>query len=391
MSEETLGSGLSFVPSEDEQAMVDAARRYCQNEIKAIGDRYGEDYIPTGEMRDILKALTDFGFINGPISTANGGLGLSWKTFGLLLEELFAVNASIGITAFIQTMVATLAEGLFSAELRERYLPGILSADLIGCIGISEPDVGSNVVEIKTRAKPVDGGYAISGEKTWISNGAYADLCICVARTGDKPAELDLFLVERSASPFEANNIHKMALNSTSTAQLFFDDCRVPEVNRLTQDGKGLRQVGGMFGVSRPLVGLFGVGVARAALDAAVTYAQERRQHGKPIAGHQLISSYLSEMKTKLDASRLLTLRALDLLDRGVRSESESAMAKWFATELAVEICDKALQIHGGNGVTREFPVERLYREARVFTIPEGTTEINKLIIGRDLTGIAAF
>lgn len=391
MSEETLGSGLSFVTSEDEQAMVEAARRYCQNEIRAIGDRYGEDYIPTGEMRDILRALTDFGFINGPISTAHGGLGLSWKTFGLLLEELCAVNASIGITAFIQAMVATLAEGLFSSELREQYLPRILSADLIGCIGISEPDVGSNVVEIKTRARPVDGGYAISGEKTWISNGAYADLCICVARTGEQPAELDLFLVERSTSPFEANNIHKMALNSTSTAQLFFDECTVQEGNRLTRDGKGLRQVAGLFGVSRPLVGLFGVGVARAALDAAVAYSRERRQHGKPIAGHQLISSYLAEMKTKLDASRLLILRALDLLDRGVRSESESAMAKWFATELAVEICDRALQIHGGNGVTREFPVERLYREARVFTIPEGTTEINKLIIGRDLTGIAAF
>lgn len=391
MSEETLESGLSFVPSQDEEAMVDAARRFCQNEIKAIGDKYGEQYIPTDEMRKILKQLIDFGFVSGPIAVTNGGLGLSWKTFGLLLEELFAVNASIGITAFIQTMVATIAEGLFSDELREKYLPGILSADLIGCIGISEPDVGSNVVEIKTRAKAVDGGYAISGEKTWISNGAYADLCICVARTGDKPADLDLFLVERSVSPFDTNNIRKMALNSTSTAQLFLDDCQVPEVNRLTQDGKGLRQVGGMFGVSRPLVGVFGVGVARAALEAAVAYSQERRQHGKAIAGHQLISTYLAEMKTRLDASRLLTLRALDLLDRGVRSESESAMAKWFATELAVEICDRALQIHGGNGVTTEFPVERLYREARVFTIPEGTTEINKLIIGRDLTGIAAF
>jgi len=120
MNEATLESGLSFVPSEDEQAMIDAVRRYCQNEIKAVGDKYGEDYIPTGEMRAILKALTEFGFVNGPISVDHGGLGLSWKTFGLLLEELFAVNASIGITAFIQTMVATLAEGLFGDELRER-------------------------------------------------------------------------------------------------------------------------------------------------------------------------------------------------------------------------------------------------------------------------------
>ncbi len=391
MSELSIPSGLSFEPSADERLMIDAVRRYCENQIKAISDQYGEQYIPTEAMRGILKKLTEFGFVSGPVAPENGGLGLSWKTFGLLLEELFAVNASIGVTAFIQTMFAIMAEGLFSAELKEKYLSGILSCDLLGCIGISEPDVGSNVVEVKTRARPVEGGHAISGEKTWISNGAYSDLCVCVARTGEKPAELDLFLVVRADSPYASQNIHKMAANSTSTAQLFFDGCVVPEANRLTQGGKGLRQVAWMFGVSRPLVGIFGVGVARAALQAAVTYAQERKQHGKVIAGHQLISGYLAEMATKLDASRLLTLRALDLLDRGVRSESESAMAKWFATELAVEICDKALQIHGGNGVTREFPVERLFREARMFTIPEGTTEINKLIIGRDLTGIAAF
>lgn len=391
MNDATINSGYAFVPSDDEQAMIDAVRRYCEQEIRPLADRYGETFIPTENMRAVLKGLTDFGFVNGPIATEQGGLGLSWKTFGLLLEELCAVSLSIGITAFIQTMAASLASQLFAPALRDRYLPQMLSCDAIACIGISEPDVGSNVVEIKCKARPVDGGYAISGEKTWISNGDYAELCICVARTGSQPTALDLFLVDRRQSAFESRNIHKMALNSTSTAQLFFDDCVVPEEHRLTQDGKGLRQVAGMFGVSRPLVGVFSVGLGRAALDAATTYAKERRQHGKAIGGHQLISAYLAEMATKLDAARLLVLRALDLLDRGVRSESESAMAKWFATELGVEITSQALQIHGGNGVTVEFPVERLFREARVVTIPEGTTEINKLIIGRGLTGISAF
>ena len=372
--------------------MIDSVRRYCQTEIGAFVKAHGaETYIPTEKMREILKGLTEFGFVGGPVSPEHGGLGLSWKTFGLLLEELCAVSLSIGITAFIQTMVANLAEQLLSPELRDKYLPLILSCDVIGSMGISEPDVGSNVVEIKCKAKPVEGGYAISGEKTWISNGDYADICICVARTGDAPTALDLFLVDRRVSPFDSKNIHKMALNATSTAQLFFADCVVPESNRLTQNGQGLRQVAGMFGVSRPLVGMFSVGLGRAALEAAVSYSQERRQHGKAIAGHQLISSYLAEMATKVDASRLLVLRALDMLDRGVRCESESAMAKWFATELGVEVTSQALQIHGGNGVTCEFPVERLYREARVCPIPEGTTEINKLIIGRGLTGISAF
>lgn len=388
----TIPSGISFELSDDERMMIDSVRRYCQTEIATFVKAHGaENYIPTEKMRELLKGLTEFGFVGGPIAQEHGGLGLSWKTFGLLLEELCAVSLSIGITAFIQTMVATLCEKLLSPELRDKYLPQILSCDAIACMGISEPDVGSNVVEIKCKAKPVEGGYALSGEKTWISNGDYADICICVARTGDAPTALDLFLVDRRESPFDSKNIHKMALNATSTAQLFFADCKVPEQHRLTQNGQGLRQVGGIFGVSRPLVGVFSVGLGRAALEAAVSYAQERKQHGKAIAGHQLISGYLAEMATKIDASRLLILRALDLLDRGVRCESESAMAKWFATELGVEITSQALQIHGGNGVTCEFPVERLFREARVCTIPEGTTEINKLIIGRGLTGISAF
>ncbi|MBF7729196.1 acyl-CoA dehydrogenase family protein [Pseudomonas sp. N040] len=392
MSELTIPSGISFELSDDERMMIDSVRRYCQTEIAAFVKAHGaETYIPTEKMRELLKGLTEFGFVGGPIAQEHGGLGLSWKTFGLLLEELCAVSLSIGITAFIQTMVATLAEKLLAPELRDKYLPQILSCDAIACMGISEPDVGSNVVEIKCKARPVEGGYALSGEKTWISNGDYADICICVARTGEAPAALDLFLVDRRESPFDSHNIHKMALNATSTAQLFFADCKVPEQHRLTQNGQGLRQVAGLFGVSRPLVGVFSVGVGRAALEAAVSYAQERKQHGKAIAGHQLISGYLAEMATKIDASRLLVLRALDLLDRGVRCESESAMAKWFATELGVEVTSLALQIHGGNGVTCEFPVERLFREARVCPIPEGTTEINKLIIGRGLTGIAAF
>jgi alkylation response protein AidB-like acyl-CoA dehydrogenase len=252
----TIPSGISFELSDDERMMIDSVRHYCQTEIGAFVKAHGaENYIPTEKMRELLKGLTEFGFVGGPIAQEHGGLGLSWKTFGLLLEELCAVSLSIGITAFIQTMVATLCEKLLSPELRDKYLPQILSCDAIACMGISEPDVGSNVVEIKCKAKPVEGGYVLSGEKTWISNGDYADICICVARTGDTPTALDLFLVDRRESPFDSKNIHKMALNATSTAQLFFADCKVPEQHRLTQNGQGLRQVGGIFGVSRPLVG----------------------------------------------------------------------------------------------------------------------------------------
>jgi alkylation response protein AidB-like acyl-CoA dehydrogenase len=396
MSEFDTGSDaeFSFTLSRDQEAMVATCRRYCENKLRPLIEAHrkaqGDTLIPKERMKDILKELTHFGFVCGPIAVEHGGLGLSWKSFGLLLEELAAVSFDVMVTAFIQTMFANLVSKISSSAIRERYLPGILACDLIGCIAISEPDVGSNVVEIKCRAKPVEGGYAIAGEKTWISNGDYSDLCVCVARTGEAPAALDLFLIERAVSPYESRNIHKIAANGTSTAQLFLDGV-VPESNRLTGGSEGLRQVAAMFGVSRPLVGVFSVGLARAALEAAISYAQGRRQHGKPIAGHQLISSYLAEMATRIDAARLLVLRALDLLDRGIKCEAEAAMAKWYATEMGVEVTGKALQIHGGNGVTTEFPVERLFREARICTIPEGTTEINKLIIGRSLTGIPAF
>jgi acyl-CoA dehydrogenase len=383
--------GLSFALSDEQQMMVEAVRRFCDSEIRPLMKVHGEQLLPIEQMRGILKQLTEFGFITGPIAIEQGGLGLSWQTFGLILEELARTSVAITITAFIQTMVAYVIEQVAPKELRDQYLPRLLSCELIGCMGISEPDVGSNVVEVKCRAKPVDGGYAISGEKTWISNGDYSDLCVGVVRTGDAPAALDLFLIDRRLSPYDSKNIHKMALNGTSTAQLFFQDCFVPEANRLTHKGQGLREVAGMFAVSRPLVGVFSIGLGRAALEAAVDYAKERRQHGKVIAGHQLISSYLAEMATQLDAARLLIQRALDLIDRGVKCEAEAAMSKWFATEIGISIASKALQIHGGNGVTTEFPVERLFREARMCTIPEGTTEINKLIIGRSLTGISAF
>jgi acyl-CoA dehydrogenase len=384
-------TGISFALAEDQQMLVDAVRRFCDKEIAPFVEARREGLIPTDQMRGLMVSLTEYGFVGGPIAVEHGGLGLSWKTFGLILEELARTSLDVTITVFIQTMVAFVVDTLASQELRDRYLPRLLSCELIGSMGISEPDVGSNVVEAKCRATPVEAGYAITGEKTWISNGDYSDLCICVARTGEAPTALDLFLVERSISRYESKNIHKMALNSSSTAQLFFADCVVPEVNRLTRDGQGLRQVAGMFGVSRPLVGMFSIGLGRAALDAAIIYAKDRHQHGKAIAGHQLIAAYLAEMATQLDAARLLILRALDLIDRGVKCEAEAAMAKWFATEIGVDVTSKALQIHGGNGVTTDFPVERLFRESRMLTIPEGTTEINKLIIARCLTGVSAF
>ena len=203
--------------------------------------------------------------------------------------------------------------------------------------------------------------------------------------------ELTHIVVDRHEHGYEVRNIRKMALNGQSTAQIFLSDVRVPVSNTLGEIGDGLRNTLKMFEYARCHMAMWGIGTARRALDEAITYAQQRSQHGKPIAGHQLIADKLAVMATQIDAARLLTHRAIQLVESGQRADKECAMAKWYATEIAVTATRDAVQIHGGNGVTKEFVVERLAREAIISPIPDGTTEIQKLLIARALTGIQAF
>jgi len=296
------------------------------------------------------------------------------------------------VPVLINTFGAHMLEKLDPVHLRERYLPGLVSGEMFCSIGISEPDVGSNVLEIKTRARRDGDYFIINGEKTWISNGAYSDFLICTCRTSDDPRHgLTHFLLDRKEHPYEVRDIHKIAWNSQSTAQIFLTDVRVPASNIIGNEGEALKNTLSMFERSRIFVAAQGLGIGRHALEEAVRYAKERRQHGKLIAGHQLISAMLAEMATNVDAARLLTYRAASMIEAGVPAEMEAAMAKYFACEAAVTVARQAVQIHGGNGVTREFLVEKLAREAIVVPIPEGTTQIQQLIIGRALTGVNAF
>ncbi|MCP4226524.1 MAG: acyl-CoA dehydrogenase [Actinomycetia bacterium] len=258
------------------------------------------------------------------------------------------------------------------------------------CSRISEPDVGSDVAAIQTRAVKDGDHYIINGEKTWISNGEYSDVLICTARTGEGSGGLSQFLVDRKEHGYEVRGIPKIAMNSQSTAQIFLDDVRVPATNMLGGKGSGLRSNLVGFERARIHMAAWGYGIARRALAESIKYSQERVQHGKPIAGHQLVAEKIATMATEVDAARLLALRAAGLIDAGERCDKECSMAKWYGTELAVRAGRDAVQIHGGNGVTREFIVERLAREGIIAPIPDGTTEIQKLIIARALTGISA-
>jgi alkylation response protein AidB-like acyl-CoA dehydrogenase len=309
-----------------------------------------------------------------------------------MFEQLARVSADVAISLLIQQLGAYSLEVCSNDALRDKYLPRMLRGEIISCSGISEPGVGSNVAEVACRARRDGEHYFVSGEKTWISNGHYSDFCMAVVRPSDQgPNSLSMILIDRAEHGYESRNIDKMGLNSTSTAQLFFDNVRVPAGNMMIAPGAGLKSTMVLFEKARPMVGLISVGIAQAALDKAVVYSKERRQHGKPIGAHQLIQGMLAEAATELDAARLLVYRAFNLIDHGVRSEVESAMAKWYATEIAVNVASKAVQIHGGNGITKDFGVELLLRNARMMPIPDGTTEIQKLIIGRALTGLNAF
>jgi alkylation response protein AidB-like acyl-CoA dehydrogenase len=372
----------------EEEALLDEFARFAEKELRPLSDRYAEGpVLETAVAKDVFAQLAKFGLIGGMLPEESGGDGLGLVAYGNMFEKLASVWPDLAVATIIQAVTLSLIDDVGTTEQKERYLAPMLDGSLIGCMCISEPEVGSNVSDVRTSARRDGDQFVVNGQKLWISNGEWSDFAIVVCRTEE---ELSLVLVDR-ADGYTSRNIEKMGLHAASTAELFFDDVRVPQTNILGKPGTGLRSTLRLFERARALVGLTSVGIARAALDEAVSYAKQRVQHGKPIAGHQLIQGYIAEMATEIDAARLLCQRALSLLQQGARCDTESSMAKWFATEMAVGVASKALQIHGGFGITKEYRVERLFRDARIMPIPDGTTEIQKLIIARNILGVSAF
>jgi len=385
---------MNFLPTDEQRLAVEGFDRFLDTRLAPIVRRHQPDkMIGKEQMLEIFRTMLPYGMGgNGLISEAHGGMGMPWLTYAMMYERLARLSADVAISLLIQQLGAYSLEVCSNEAMRQKYLPRMVRGEIIACSGISEPGVGSNVAEVTCRARPDGDHFVVSGEKTWISNGHYSDFCMVIVRTSDEGARgLSMILVDRQEHGYESRDIDKLGLNSTSTAQLFFDNVRVPAANMLITAGTGLKNTLVLFEKARPMVGLTSVGIAQAALDKALAYAKERRQHGKPIGQHQLIQGMLADAAIQLDAARLLVYRAFNLIDHGVRCEIESAMAKCYATEIAVDVASKAVQIHGGNGITKDFGVELLFRNARMMTIPDGTTEIQKLIIGRALTGLNAF
>lgn len=380
---------MDFSLTEDQRLLLGEWRKAIDRDIAPVTRQYTENFIPKNVARGLLKKTGEFGVGNGWVGEEGGGLGLDFLTSGLLYEELSRTSPDLAGLAFVAEGAALKLFRTGSEALKARYLLALLSGDLIGCSAISEPGIGSSVREMRTRAVRDGKNYRISGEKLWISNASIADLTILVAKTGEE--EFTMFLVDREKHGFKTAEISKLGLNGWSLGQITLEDVIVPQENILGGLGGGLRETMKGFDRSRCFISTLALGIAQASLDESLRYVKERHSFGKPIGGHQLVQGLLAEMVSDIDASRLLLYRALWMLSSGERCTQEAAVAKSFVTEAAQRVTSKAIQIHGAFGISKEFPLERHFRNARMLTLPDGTTQINHLIIGRSLTGIEAF
>ncbi|MFH9724942.1 acyl-CoA dehydrogenase family protein [Streptomyces sp. NPDC017254] len=347
--------------------------------------------------RAIVKKLGAVGFLGLTIPEEYGGSGGDHLAYCLVTEELGRGDSSVrGIVSVSLGLVAKTVAAWGSEEQKSAWLPRLASGEALGCFGLTEPGTGSDAGNLATRAvRDGDAGdYVINGAKMFITNGTWADVVLLFARTNDTPGHrgVSAFLVPADTPGLTRRPVRgKLGLRGQATAELVLEDVRVPADAMLGPEGKGFTVAMSALAKGRMSVAAGCVGIAQAALDAAVRYAGEREQFGKPIASYQLVQELISDIAVDVDAARLLTWRVADLIDRGQEFATAASKAKLYASEAAVRAANNALQVFGGYGYIDEYPVGKLVRDARVMTLYEGTSQIQKLIIGRALTGVSAF
>lgn len=386
---------MDFDLTEEQRLLKESARRFMEREIIPIADEGDRKKVLLHKetTHGFIKKLIPQGYVGATLPEAVGGGGLANLTAGLLTEEVFRAWASLGGMVGIASGVAEAVYYSGTEEQRKRFLNPLMQGELIGCGAITEPNVGSNPAAMETTATLHGDYYILNGTKTWISNGSVADLVIVTAQ-GDRSQGgkgLLRLLVEKSVSPFTTRELPKLGLRSFPTSEIVFAECRVPRENLFGAPGSGLKETLQMFERARCWMAIGAVGMAQAAIDAAIKYSLERSQFGRPIGSFQLIQEMIADMVTETEAARFLALRGFHLIDKGVRCDRETSMAKVFATEVAVAVTSRAIQIHGAYGLSEEYSLERYFRDARSFTIPDGTTQIQKLIVGRAILGLSAF
>ncbi|MFE2850898.1 acyl-CoA dehydrogenase family protein [Streptomyces lavendulae] len=378
--------------SEEQEAVRRLARAFTDREIAPYAAEWDR---AESVDRAIVKKLGDLGFLGLTVPEEYGGSGGDHLSYALVTEELGRGDSAVrGIVSVSLGLVAKTVAAWGTEEHKREWLPRLCSGEALGCFGLTEPGTGSDAASLTTRAVREGDAYVISGSKMFITNGTWADVVLLFARTGGAPGHrgISAFLVPADAPGLTRREVHgKLGLRGQATAELALDGVRVPASAMLGPEGKGFSVAMSALAKGRMSVAAGCVGIAQAALDAAVSYAARREQFGKPIAHHQLVQELIADISVDVDAARLLTWRVADLIDRGRPFATEASTAKLFASEAAVRAAGNALQVHGGYGYIDEYPAGKLLRDARVMTLYEGTSQIQKLLIGRARTGVSAF
>ena len=375
-----------FVLTEDQEHLRREIREFASREIAPYVSKWDE----SGEFpMAAVKKLGAMGLFGVIIPQGYGGAGLGYVDYVLAIEELSAVDGSIGLTVAAHNSLGVNHIFLAGNEAQKRrYIPRLAAGEWLAAWALTEPGSGSDASNARTTAVKKNGSYVLNGSKTFITNGRYAEVAVVIAVTDKSKGThgLSAFVVEKGAKGFRAGKKeNKLGLRASDTSELIFEDCVIPEENLLGVEGEGFIDAMRVLDGGRISIAALALGIGRGALDAAIRYVKERRQFGKAIAEFQGIQWKLADMATELDAARLLTQRAAVLKDAGRKTTRESSMAKLFASEVAVRICDQAVQLFGGYGFIKDYPVEKFYRDVKLCTIGEGTSEIQRMVIAREI------
>ncbi|MRG84840.1 acyl-CoA dehydrogenase family protein [Salinibacillus xinjiangensis] len=374
--------------NEEQQQVLDMVRDFCEKEIKPVARELDHsDEYPT----EIVEKMKELGFFGFTVPEEYGGIGLDYVTYSLVVEEITRHWMSVSGIINSHLIMCYIIEKFGTDEQKDKFLPKLASGEFRGGLALSEADAGTDVQNMSTKAKKSGDQYIVNGSKMWITNARHGNTFILAAKTDTEVTPrykgISLFIIQKGHEGFQVQrDIDKLGYKGVKTCELVFEDFEVP-ANQLIggEEGKGFKQVLGGLELGRVNVAARGLGIARAAFEDSIRYAQERKTFGVPISDHQAIQLKLGEMGTQLEAARLMTLNAAVKLQKGERSDLEAGMAKLFATEAGFELSAEAMRIHGGYGYTKEFDIERYYRDAPLMLIGEGTNEMQRIIISKGL------
>ncbi len=382
---------MDFELTDEQRLIRETARDFTNHEIvPRARDNDRNEHFDV----ELVRKIADQGYLGAIVPREYGGAGLDYLTYGLIVEEVGRGCSAMRTVVSVQTsLVCSAILRWGTEEQKQEILPKLTSGEWLGCFGLTEPDTGSDAANQRTRAKKTDGGWVINGAKMWISMGNHANVALIFAQTDPEKGHRGLacFMVDTDQPGFQPQTIHhKLGLRGSDTASISLDDVEVPDDRMLGEVGDGFKVAMSALDSGRYSVAAGCVGICQGCLDASVQYSKERMQFGRPIAAFQLVQEMLADIALRTEAARMLVWRAGYLKDAGKPNTTETSYAKLFATESAVHCANTAIQVHGGSGYVDDHPVERYFRDVRVTTLYEGTSQIQKLIIGRALTGINA-